>query len=316
MASRKVSFFHLALSSKNNPNNFIDPTAVKTYFSSIYDSIEHKSDAAGQSKKALHAKLIPNENSDIVVEVIDFNSQQNYAFLKIGYLNTSANADLRDLETFQTQAITLEGMQKVEIYTCCYIDFTTNIVSYIGVMSAPRISALASFFDVCLQNAGIICKISSILYSTHDLDLADKRITSLEVTLAVPGTQVLANDLSMSAASFNKLMNVQSISKTIKITPPRKMSIFNDSDDFYGTTDEIFNKYQHNIKKMTATVKAEGEDAQIIDLLQVKYTRKSSITIDDQYALDDMHTLTQLSDCYWNEQETLRKYIPEYIPEE
>lgn len=290
MIKRKVSFFHLSLSTGTSGTNvFIDQKNVETYFESIYNSIGNQQNG--------YSKCIPNGNNDIVVEVLDYDKLNHSAFLKIGYLNPPTIHNLRDYTTLETEKISMTTTQKVETFTCCYINFTTNIVSYINVMSAPRISTLKLFFDECLKEQYITSFLSSIMCSTDDLDLKNKRITKVEIVYAKPKNNVLADELGFKENEFDRVYNVQAVRSTHTIKAKRMESIFPDTQSFFWFWNRILNNSNNRPVKATATTKNETNTTHIIDLLQEQYAYTGSVSLDDSQPLDHTNTQTALINC-------------------
>lgn len=310
MSTRKVSFFHLSLSMDIDGTSVpIRQQNVETYFQSIYSDIKS---IPTESAQEIHAKRLQIDKNDIVVEVIQYDKTNRSASLKIGYLNPTTITDLRDHDTLQTEEIKLSDTQKVETYTCCYINFTTNIVSYINVISAPRISALELFFNECLKEHGITGTLSAIFCPTDELDLECTRVTKVEIAFAVPKQEKLSEDLGLSQKLFEKFFNVQTFNTTYTISAERNQTLFNNTDDFLAFKKIMKNSKKHQPTKVKATIKTGKNAPQIVDLLLERYTYSDSITLDENQSLDHKDTLNDLVTCYT---ESVGKLIP-YIPEE
>ena len=70
------------------------------------------------------------------VEVLEYS--EHHAFIQIGQPNPSNTVMLRDKITLETENVPMKVTQLLELFTYCYIDFTTGIVSYISI-SAVRL---------------------------------------------------------------------------------------------------------------------------------------------------------------------------------
>ena len=232
---RKVSFYHLSLERQvGGKPETIEQTDVERHFVAIYEVME-------ELENNRRAKLIDIDGMQAVVEVIAYNADGHDAFLRVGYQNQPNNTALRNQETLVTEKIKVKKNQMVELYTCCYIDFTTCIVSYIGLVSAPRVRALKVLFDQELENAGITSTFSAILHPAIIDDLQNKRVTSLEISVATPSDDVLSDVIDMGTEDFDALRNIKRATCTYKMSADRLKSIFNSAEEISG----LFN----NVKK-------------------------------------------------------------------
>lgn len=301
---RKVSFFRWSQErKKDNGIEQLKSADVEVHFKHVYSRMEKLS----QQRRA---KRIDMDGTQVVVEVIAYSSKNHDAFLRVGYQNQPNNTALRDQETLATAEIQVGEKQMVELYTCCYIDFTTCIVSYIGLVSAPRIRALKILFDQELENEGITNAFSSILDTSTINDLTNKRVTNLEISIATPGDNILSQDIGVAADDFNTLMHVQKLTCTYKISVERLKSMCESKEDMFRFTENIKKRYDGRIKKFRATIKEVGQDERIIDLLQENVAYYAMIDVDDGYALDNREkNLNTLKKCYQNKKTDLSECI-------
>lgn len=301
---RKVSFYHLSQERQAGEKpETIEPTDVERHFVAIYEGMEKLANNRC-------AKRIDIDGMQAVVEVIAYNAEQHDAFLRVGYQNQPNNTALRNQETLVAEKIKVKKNQMVELYTCCYIDFTTCIVSYIGLVSAPRVRALKILFDQELENAGITSTFSVILHPAVIDDLKNKRVTSLEISIATPGDDVLSDVIDMGAEDFDALKNIKRATCTYKMSAERLKSIFDTPDAVSGFYNNVKKSCEDMLLKFRVTVKENGADERIIDLVQENMTYPAKIEIDDGHALDDDGTnLTALKSCYVKEKTKLKQYL-------
>ena len=276
---RKVLYYHL--SQKQVSNDKKVPVALEDIarnFKDIYDSMTD----IGNGRRAKSFKL---DNSKVVVEVIEYNPEEHFAFLRIGHQNHSATTALRDQESLKTQPIAMTENQRVEVYTCCYIDFSTCVVSYIGLVTAPRISALRALFNECLMDRNIISTFSSIICPTVLDKILKGRISSIDVTVAVPNDDVLSRVIDVDRTIFDQLQDLQYFEYTWSIRSRRMKSMCKSPSAFSELLDEIKNLYAnhplgHTLTKFKLKATPKGESSQVIDLLQEHMTYKSAINVD------------------------------------
>ena len=195
---RKISFYRLSLEKKTLVE---DKNTVKITLLSdeeIYETFTNIYKNAVELKKGKKAVDVDTSNGKYVVEIIEVKDKK--AFLKIGKQNASNMVELRDQNTLETQAVPMSDTQLLELYTFCYIDFDTCIISYIGINGAPKISAIRGLF----QSNNINCLVASIVTNDIIKTLVKKNIISkISLTVAVPSDEILSDNLGLSEKDFD-----------------------------------------------------------------------------------------------------------------
>lgn len=309
---RKVLYYHLSQKQIVNDNEVpVAKQEILKNFDYIYKSMTD----IGNNRRAKFLRL---DNSEVVVEVINYQPSNHFAFLRIGHQNHSTTTALRDQESLKTQAITMTETQRVEIYTCCYIDFSTCVVSYIGLVTAPRISALRALFNECLMERNITSTLSSILCPTVLDKILNGRISSIDVTVAVPNDDVLSNAINVNRAIFAKLQDIQHFEYTWSLRSKRLKSMCKSPGTFSVLIEDIKNLYDnhpsgHTLMKFKLKSKPEGESSQVVDLLQENMTYRAVITVNVTDPFDGDAVLKALMEALKERYEIDKTGINEYI---
>lgn len=279
--SRKISFYRLSIEKSEpipgtNTHRIIELTneEVEEHFKIIY---ENKMRVLPNLHKVTDVAL--SDGNDYV-EVLEYS--EHHAFIQIGQPNPSNTVMLRDKITLETENVPMKVTQLLELFTYCYIDFTTGIVSYISISGAPRVSTLRNLFDnAFLHTEGATAKLAVIM--THDvLETLMKKstISKLTITVAVPEDQVLT-DIGLDKPEFASIGNVRTRTKTYKIVGHRNRSLFKDSSLLEKAVEAIKSKFGGELKSLSANAKNDSEKSEEYDLLQEKFTKTVTFERDD-----------------------------------
>lgn len=302
---KKVAFYHLTQERTGDDRRKypISNTDIETNFQNIYNQMTILENQG-------RAVKIISGNVKVVVEVIQFNSNEHYAFIKIGHQHNANTTSLRDQTTLEATNVPMQPSQRLELYTYCYIDFTTCIVSYISMNSAPGISALRAMFNHHLLST---FKISSSLSAIMSADIIDmikhKRASQLIVSVAVPSDDVLEENICVSKRAFRKLQNVRKVSYTYTISGQRLKNIFNTPEEVGEVVAAIKEEHGDNLRGLKVSAKADDEDMQKYDLLKHSLTHKVTFDVDDISLLAASDFFSILSSCYQAQKPDLLRYI-------
>lgn len=307
--NRKVSFYRLSLEKEDEIQGHGKPQThalsnveMEEQFAYIY---REKMKEIANNRKAYEVETY---NSKYVVEVISFSEHR--VFLKIGQQNSANTVALRDRNTLETENVPMRDSQMLELYTFCWIDFETGIVSYIGINGAPRITAIRNmFYNTLYKERKIQAEFAAIL--TDDIvDRIRKKgiISGLSVTIAVPTDDILSNRMGVDAATFDALRNVKARVVTFKISGKKNKNIFDSSNKLAELVADLKSTYGDSIMALNARAKDPGEKSQNYDLLQYNFTKTVSLGDADSTTLDEADFKEALTTVYETYKDELLHY--------
>lgn len=302
---RKVAFYHLTQewTGDDRQKHAVSNADIEANFQHIYNQMT----ILGNQRRA--AKIMSG-NVKVVVEVVQYNSNDHFAFIKIGHQNHANTTSLRDQNTLEATNVPMEPSQRLELFTYCYIDFTTCIVSYISMNAAPRVSALKAMFDHYLLSNFKTGSSFSAIMSADIIDMIKtKRASKLVVTVAVPSDDVLEQSISVSKRVFNILQNVKKIGYSYTISARRLKNMFNNPEEVGQVVAAIKEEHGDNLQGLKVNAKADGEDTQVYDLLQHSLTHKVTFDVEDISLLSVDDFYNSLSACYQSQKPDLIRYI-------
>lgn len=302
---RKVAFFHLTQerTGDNRQKHAVSNTDIEANFQHIYNRMTILENQRRAAK-------IMSSNVKVVVEVVQYNTNDHFAFVKIGHQNHANTTSLRDQNTLEATNVPMQPTQRLELFTYCYIDFTTCIVSYISMNAAPRVSALKAMFDYYLLSNFKTSSSFSAIMSADIIDvIKTKRASKLVVSVAVPSDDVLEQSISVSKRAFRMLQNVKSIGYSYTISARRLKNMFNTPEEVGQVVEAIKEEHGENLEGLKVHAKAEGEESQIYDLLQHSLTHKVAFDVEDISSLTVDDFYTSLSACYQSQKPDLIRYI-------
>lgn len=302
---RKVAFYHLTQerTGDDRQKHSVSNADIEANFQYIYNQMT-------VLENQRRAAKIMSGNVKVVVEVVQYNSNEHFAFVKIGHQNHANTTSLRDQNTLEATNVPMQPTQRLELFTYCYIDFTTCIVSYISMNSAPRVSALKAMFDhYLLSNFKTSSSFSSIMSADIIDMIKTKRASKLVVTVAVPSDDVLEQSISVSKRVFDILQNVKKIGYSYTISARRLKNMFNNPEEVGQVVAAIKEEHGDNLQGLKVNAKAEGEESQIYDLLQHSLTHKVTFDVEDISSLTVDDFYRSLSACYQSQKPDLIRYI-------
>lgn len=269
---RKVSFYKLSLEQEiYNNSNKVDSKSLsneqmENCFKRIYNDNMHNID---NTSKAISVRTLRRQ---VVVEVTKY--EDHMVFAKIGQQNASNTVGLRDNKTLKTEDVPMTPNQQLELFTYCLIDFSTGIVSYIGINGAPRISVLKYLFKDFLEQYNIVAELDSIL--TNDIleQIVNKDIIgSILISVALPPDEILSETLNLNRDDFDKFRNVKRTTAQYKITATRNRNIFASSSHLSRVFTNIKEKFGDSLKKVSVNAKNANETMQPYDLLEYNFSK-------------------------------------------
>ena len=305
---RKVSFYkltqekHTYIKERNTTEiRNLDNITIENNFKYIYDN---KTNSLSNGNRAI---TVRHSSNDYVLEIIEFKDHE--AFIKIGQQNSVNTVALRDVDTLETERVPMSDTQQLELFTYFLIDFTTGIVSYIGVNGAPKISVIRTLFDeefVATQST--YTKIASIL-TTDILNtlIKKKTISKLTVTYSVPEDNILSNSLGVDKNTFDCLRNVKTRTASLKLVATRNKNILDSSGSLVDLITSIKEKFGSNLLGLTANAKDDNEESQPYNLLQYCFTK--TVTIGDESSIiTESDFKSALKNTYNNNKDELLRY--------
>ena len=302
---KKVAFYHLTQERTGDDRRkyAVSNADIERNFQQIYNQMTILENQCRAAK-------IMNGNVKIVVEVVQYNQTEHYAFVKIGHQHHANTTSLRDQTTLEATNVPMQPSQRLELYTYCYIDFTTCIVSYISMNSAPGISALRAMFNhYLLSNFKISSSLSTIMSANIIEMIKNKRASQLIVSVAVPSDKVLEENICVSKQAFRKLQNVKKVSYSYTISARRFKNIFNTPEEVGEVVAAIKEEHGDNLRGLKVSAKADDEDMQKYDLLKHSLTHKVTFDVDDISLLAASDFFSILSSSYQTQKPDLLRYI-------
>lgn len=303
---RKVSFYFLSQerTDESKKKHAIDNNGIEENFKGIYSKMSVLKDDNRATK-------VMNSNVNFVVEVIEYSSEGHYAFIKIGQQNHANTASLRDQNTLEATSVPMSPTQKLELFTYCYIDFTTSIVSYISLNGAPRIGTLRALFDqYLLRDFHISSSLSAIMSSDIIEMLQKKRVSKLTVSVAVPSDDVLSARIGVDRSTFDELQFIKKRNISYTLSAQRLKNMFNTPGVLGKVVARLKEQHGTDLKSLKVNAKGDGEDSQVYDLLQHSLTKKVAFDVEDISLLTTTDFMNTLVNSYRATKPDLIKYIP------
>lgn len=238
-----------------------------------------------------------------LIEFIDFN--EDSTFIRLGKQNANNEVGKRNIESCNLEDIPLENGELIEAYTYLYIDFKTDVISFVRVGGAPTMK----WFEIPLTSyyTGSGYKVSCIPFVTDEIlnsyssnsEIGSITITTIKPTLEI--ASILGGIQKKDVEDFDSYeMNL-----SLSIKPKQKGG----NTTKMPRLQNLFNKVKENdsrIKKFTLNIADENEEKKkVIDLMNYKFTRSSDIQSTDKLTSEQYkHEIVKV---YNRELMTLRK---------
>ena len=306
--NRKISFYLLVLEKKvpiqgSRQTRFVPLTKneIEEHFKDIYDN---KMQLLSNGNKAITVTL---SNGSDVVEVLEFSNHS--AFIKVGQQNPSNTVALRNQDTLETEAVPMSENQLLELFTYCFVDFATGIISYISISGAPRVSTIRAMFDhYFLYTENVTTKLAAIMTDDIAAKLSRKHtISKLEIEVAVPSNQILS-ELGVNPAIYDALRNVRTRTATYEVIGYRNKNMFEDKETFLTLIGDLKSTLGENLLKLRANAKDENEPSQSYDLLQYSYTKTVNFERENIETIGADEFKNILTEIYTESKDELLRY--------
>lgn len=267
----------------------------KSYFNSICQGFK----TIQENHKA---KKLQNEN---VLEIISFNG--DLLFAKIGHQNPSNTLALRDKETLSSSPLNVADTKSIETFTYFLMDFSTNILAYLTLFNAPKVSALREFF-CSNQHQGSVYFNTSVIFEENILKkiMTKDIISKVELKVAIPSDDVLENSLGISRNDYASINDLHSQTATFHISAKRNRKLFGDSNAIKKLFNNAHEKY-NEIFKFSVSARNEDEKATEYDLISSKYTKSVDLGVQNVRQLDEEGFREILINTYNNSKQELNK---------
>lgn len=297
--SKTVAFYYLEMRQQQKT---LSASEVQNYFDEMYYSRMH------ELTNGHRAITVEQHSENYVFEMLEY--KKSRLFMKIGRQNPSETVALRDQQTLESEEVPMKKQQMLELFTYCLYDFKTGIISYMGMNSAPKISAVRELFRKSIENLdGMEVQIAAIM--TEDIaKLVQKKkiVSKMSVTVAVPSDDVLEKVLGLNMDDFDLEGNQFTKELTFKITGKRNRNMFLSSESIRGIVDQLQAKHGSNLLKVSANAKNEDEKSQEYDLLHYKFTKKVEIDPGEGNLITELDFKLALTKIYSQNKVELQKY--------
>lgn len=271
---RKISFYRLILEKYNVSEDGNTVTPEKLSLAETENKFDYLCDAKSVSlSNGNKAFYVSGAYSDYVIEIIEKNN--HCAFVKIGQQNPSNLVALRDSITLETENVPMTENQLLELFTFALIDFKTNIISYIGINGAPKITAIKLLFNNNLiKEEQIHTELSAIVTNDVIKVLSKKnKITKLSVSVEIPSDKILSDKLGVNEHLFDEINNIRTSRMKIDLLARRNKNIFKNNSSIGVWLSNLQQKYGDKIISLKANAKNEDENSQEYDLLESYFTK-------------------------------------------
>ena len=115
---RKVAFYHLTQerTGDDHRKHAVSNANIETNFRHIYNQMT-------VLENQRRAAKIMSGNVKFVTEIVRYDPDNHFAFIKIGHQNHANTTSLRDQNTLEATNVPMQPSQRLELFTYCYIDF-------------------------------------------------------------------------------------------------------------------------------------------------------------------------------------------------
>lgn len=301
MSKRNIYFYRLKVSHNLLENDTslkedLSKEDVFNFMQSIYEDL--KSNEKGY--KYIKYDFL---NQYYLIEFIEFSKDST--FIRLGKQNANNEVGKRNIESCNLEDIPLGNGELIEAYTYLYIDFKTDVISFVRVGGAPT----TKWFEIPLTsyytNSGY--KVSCIPFTTDEIlnsyssnsEIGSITITTIKPTLEV--ASILRGIQKKDVEDFNSYeMNL-----SLSIKPKQKGGNTTDLPSFRN----LFNKVKENdkrLKKFVLNIADENEEKKkVVDLMNYRFTRSSDIQSNEKLTPEQYkHEIVKV---YNRELITLRK---------
>lgn len=309
MASKKVRvlFYYFSFdkdvsSSKNTSSaDMLNVEESVNCFNNIYHQMKDISNGH---------KVAKLSNDDCTLEIISFKNEdsEKSVFGKIGRRTPKSTVSIRDDVTLDTDPINMTQTQSLELFTFFYLDFNTQILSFIYLQSAPTVTNLRKILSHYTQGDKIHPNTALIL-SEDVLKKICKRksVSKLEIKVAVPCDKLLNRIVGMDFNDFDAVANVNTSLVTYSITAKRNGNLFTDEGKFKSLVNKIHN--QNDVRAFHVHAPNDEGKSEKMDLLSSKYTKSAELPDGDLNNLNESDYYDALHNVYINNKQEIISLI-------
>lgn len=303
--NRTVSFYRLCQEEKEMSEDKGSARIKDLTEEEVNLNFDYLYNSARKITNGNRAVVTEHKGQKHVIEYITHNEEE--IFLKIGRENPISTVAIRDSRTLETSKIPIKQNQLLELFTYCYIDRKTLIISYMGVSGAPKIAAIEGLFDTVLN--GVDTKFASIITDDILEIISNKKIISkLMVTVALPSDEVLSNELGVSQEIFDGVRNAKKSTYTYEVTARRNKGLWNSKNQLRKLVDAIRSRHGEKLEKLNVNAKNDDEKSQSYNLLNYNFTKKVELSEKTYGNQGEVEFEKALKDVYSRSKRELQKY--------
>lgn len=300
---RKIKFYFLSME-KRADGKVLSTADVEAKFQEVVE--HHMIQIKNTGRKA--AKL-DSKDSSYVIELIKQND--HVAYLKLGIQNPANSVALRDKTTLEADDLSVDPLQELEIDTFGIIDFKTQIVSYVSMNGSPRVSVIKDWLNRIYLSQGYAVTLATI-YSPDVLHALSrkKRITKLELDIALPADQELEN-LGVSSRAFDNMGGRLTRTVSFIMKADRGKSLFEEPGKIETAINNIVGYAENDtINCFTACGKDDDDSSpQTFNLLDYGATVNEKISASNYDRGDDDKKIEIIYNAYNSKKEELLSYV-------
>lgn len=289
---RRLKYYLLSMT-KNDEKRVLRSDELESKFQDIVDN---KMIPIGQTgHKAIQVDF---SDGSYVIELIQQKGHIYYLKLCIG--NLAYSVALRDKKTLESGNLDIGPTQSLEIYTFCIIDFTTRVLSYVGVNGSPRVSVLKDWLNGIYKEEGYGTTMA-LICSPNVLDelAKKKRITNIKVDIAVPSDTELER-IGVDEKSFDDMRGTMTRMLSYEISAMRGKSLFEDPGKIRQIVHNLINGVDSDsIIAFKGFGKDDGETTpQVFNLLDYGTTVSDKIDRKEYDKGDDERRMQMIYSTY------------------
>lgn len=268
---RKVRFYQLAF--KNEERDTVILPDISSWLTNNFAlTCENKMQPLSDQRRA-----VIFENNAVEIVSLDDKS----VFLKVGRLKGKDEVNLRNIKTYESKEVPMVEDEFLEVFTYCYIDFQSCIVSYMGVNGAPRYQALEGFFKILSGDE--IPDIILVVILPEDI-LASltrkKEIGKCIIKMAVPCDEALSDYMDLPGGAFTDACNLKYTTIELALKAKKGKDIFKDRKSLSSLVNSLLHR-RDEVVGLSFQAKDDNEKSQTFDLLEPSVVREISVEVEE-----------------------------------
>ena len=252
---------------------------------------------------------IKKYNDQYTIDIVEYSNDK--AIIKIGQKSPNNTVEIINEVTMETNDVPLSDNQHLQTYTLCEIDFSTGIVSFIWIASAPKISALKFLFSIfSTESEYINVHFPSIVSVDMIKKLSTKNLISkVEFEVAVPQDNILSDSLGISEKDFNALKDIKYQTTRLKLVGERNKSIFASPNNFMEFINVIISNNKGKLKFLNVSAKNYGEKTQVYNVLEYDFTKSVNFVFENIEIAQQKEYIRMLDKTYEENKYELLQYV-------